>query len=161
MIAKFVYVADNYEERGVQQYHRNWESLYKDTAVGDSLANTARHWNGECVVHCGFIFIGGRDSITAVLNHEAGITLKAYDDQGVVIAFLRAKDAGLLSKHYTAVLVQAKSVAPSNHMPVTTLGGISLLLRGLSEKSIPDVSLDKFRSEFSVGASLQKQYGNV
>ncbi len=92
MIPKFVPVKDLNNNavwpggsmRGVQLTHGDWSNLYKDRGVGDSLANTVRHWNEVCTVDVPFLIIGGRESIATVLNHDAKIIFSSPYDTGIV-----------------------------------------------------------------------------
>ena len=96
--------------RGVQPQHKDWGSLFNDQGVGDSLANTMRHWNEECVVDIPFLIVGGGKSIAQVLESDSKIRLSSPQEGGVVA--LLARDNKVIGKSFTGVLVIPAVLAP-------------------------------------------------
>ncbi len=105
MIAKFVPVCDTdrnvvYPQgcEGIKDRHKEWRDLYEDQRVGDSLANTMRHWDKEVPVNSAFLIIGGRESITSVLDCYLKISVRSHKA-------LVNRQGNRTGKSYTTVLL--------------------------------------------------------
>lgn len=143
--------------KGVQPYHRDWGSLYKDQSVGDSLANTVRHWNEECAVDVPFLIIGGRESIAATLLHDPLVRFASPFGEGGVAALATKSREGTFSKSYTIVLVMPAAYC-STGKPIENLSRLGMMVNLLKDTNSGE-TLSNFREKWSLFAALDRRYG--